>query len=106
MANSTQVSITKTEKEWEVIKSVLAPDGEKFLQKISLHIRKSVLKIKADMDKLPDSKEYDITGPVVKRPYVDNAILADIKLISVKTGIPESVIINRIIITPLLQSQP
>lgn len=106
MANSTQVSITKTKKEWEIIQAALAPDGEKFLHKVSLHIRKSVLKIKADIDKLPDSKEYDITGPVVKRPYIDNAILSDIKLISLKTGIPESVIINRIIITPLLQSKP
>jgi len=39
----------------------------------------------------------------VKRPYLDAMVIADIKLIATQLGIPESVVIDRLIMKPLLQ---
>ena len=43
---------------------------------------------------------------LTKRPYIDNEIMADIKLIALKTKLTETEVIDRLIITPLLQPQP
>lgn len=106
MSNSTQVSITRTEGEWDLILKKICPAGEDHLQAISRHIRREVLKVKNRLKEVPESVMW-MGGPTkVKRPYIDNAIIEDIKFIATKMQVTEQTVIDRLIITPLLQPQP
>jgi len=57
MGNSIQVSITRTEGEWKMIGEKISPNGEDSLRKLSIYIRKEVLKVK---NKLITIQEWGI----------------------------------------------
>lgn len=102
MSNSKQVSITRTEGEWDLILKKICPPGEDQMQAISRHIRREVLKVKNRLNEVPESVTW-MGGPSkVKRPYIDAAIIDDIKHIATKMKVSEQTVIDRLIITPLL----
>lgn len=103
MANSKQISITRTEGEWQIIKNKLYPYDEKGLPKLSMHIRKEVLKVKNKLKEVPESVVCLGGEKVEKRPYLPTHIIEDIKLIALQMKVSESTVIDRLIITPLLQ---
>jgi hypothetical protein len=106
MPNSKQVSISRTEGEWNLILKKICPPQEDQLKAISRHIRREVLKVKTKLSEMPDSVIW-MGGPtIVKRPYIDNAIIEDIKHIALIMDVSEQTVIDRLIITPLLQPQP
>lgn len=106
MSNVTQVSITRTEGEWDLILKKLCPAGDDPMKSLSKHIRREVLKIKTRVDTVPESVTW-MGGPSkVKRPWIDKTIMADIQRIALCMKVPEATVIDRLIITPLLQPQP
>lgn len=104
--SSTQIKITRTAGEWDLIIKKLCPEGREDLTLISRHIRREVLKIKNRLKEIPESVTWMGGEAVDKRPYIDNAILEDIAWIALKMHVKPSVVIDRLIITPLLQPQP
>jgi len=106
MASSKQIQITRTEGEWDLIIKKLCPAGEDQLKAISRHIRREVLKIKNRMNEVPESVTWMGGKKVEKRPYIDNSIIEDIKRIAITMQVSEQTVIDRLIITPLLQPQP
>lgn len=105
--NSTQIAIrSKTEGEWELILNKITPPGHSPMQSLSKHIRREVLKIKNRLNDVPESVTWMGGKEIIKRPYIDNSILEDIKRIAIAMKVPESTVIDRLIITPLLQPQP
>ncbi len=101
--NSKQIFITRTQGEWDFIKNKLAADGNNPLEKLSLHIRKEVLKVKNKLKEVPDEFSDIKGGNVAIRPHLPNPIIKDIQLIALQIGVTENVLIDRLIITPLLK---
>jgi len=106
MSSCTQIQITRTEGEWDLILKKIRIGSEKDTQAVSRYIRREVLKIKTRMEVVPESVTW-MGGPKIdKRFYIDNPIMDDIKLIALKMKVSEQTVIDRLIITPLLQPQP
>lgn len=104
---TTQIRICKTKGEWDMILKKIVPHDDQPLIHLSIYIRRKVLKIKNLLEEVPENSVLWMAGEKeVKRPYIDNEILADIKLIAIKTKLTETEVIDRLIITPLLQPQP
>ena len=106
---TTQIRIIKTQGEWNMILNKIVPTGnqEHSLLHLSIYIRRKVLKIKNLLEEIPEDSVLWMAGDkLTKRPYIDNEIMADIKLIALKTKLTETEVIDRLIITPLLQPQP
>lgn len=104
---TTQIKIVRTKGEWDLIKQTICPahNGRELIA-LSIFIRRKVLKIKTQLTELPESFESVKGEMVSKRPRIDNEILKDIDWIATKLQISPSTVIDRLIITPLLQSQP
>jgi len=107
MANCKQISITRTEGEWTLIRRKLVPaqDGlGQDMKCLSKHIRREVLKYKNLILDIPDNGIVKSGGEMIeKRPWIDTKCLEDIKWIATKMKVSPSVVIDRLIITPLLQ---
>lgn len=103
MANSKQISITRTKGEWLIIKKKIYPDDEKGMMKLSKHIKKEVLKVKNKLKEVPEDVICLGGEKIEKRPYLPTHIIEDIKLIALKMQVSESTVIDRLIINPLLQ---
>lgn len=103
--NSKQLFITRTEGEWEIIKKKLCTDKFKEKQpltQLSFYIRKEVLKVKNKLTTVPE-EFTEISGNLVSiRPHIPMPIYEDIKRIAITLGVSENIIIDRLIITPLL----
>lgn len=106
MASSTQIQITRTAGEWNLIMKKLCPPGDNEAKAVSLHIRRQVLKIKNRLAEIPESVTWMGGEPKNKRFYIDNSIMEDIAYIATCMKVPEQFVIDRLIITPLLQPQP
>jgi len=106
MASSTQIQITRTEGEWSLIMKKLCPPGDNASKVVSRHIRREVLKIKNRLATVPESVTWMGGDQVKKRFYIDNAIMEDITYIATCMKVSEQLVIDRLIITPLLQPQP
>jgi len=105
--NSTQISIrSRTTGEWDLIFKKITPAGDSNLQSLSKHIRREVLKVKNRLNDVPESVTWMGGEKVVMRPYLDNSIIEDIKYIAICMKVSEPEVIDRLIITPLLQPQP
>lgn len=105
-SNFTQIKITRTEGEWELILNKICPNREEEMRFVSRYIRREVLKIKNQLAEIPEIHSGIGGKTTTKRPYIDNAILEDIKLIALKLKLEPQIFIDRLIITPLLQPQP
>jgi len=105
-SNFTQVKITRTEGEWELILNKICPNRTNDMRHLSIHIRRQVLKVKHQLEEVPEIYSSIKGKTATKRPYLDNAIIEDIKLIALKLKVEPQVFIDRLIITPLLQPQP
>ena len=92
--------------EWNLILSKITPAGETSMQSLSKHIRREVLKVKNKLKEVPESVTWMGGEKKIMRPYIDNTILDDINHIAIAMRLPESDVIDRLIITPLLQPQP
>jgi len=106
---TTQIRIVKTQGEWDMIIKKIVPHNNQgqCLLHLSIYIRRKVLKIKNLLEEIPEDSVLWMAGDkLTKRPYIDNEIMADIKLIATKTKLTETEVIDRLIITPLLQPQP
>lgn len=105
--NSTQITISsRTAGEWNFIFKKITPAGDSNLQSLSKHIRREVLKVKNRLKDVPESVTWMGGAKVVKRPYLDNSIIEDIRYIATCMQIEPADVIDRLIITPLLQPQP
>jgi len=105
MPNCTQVSISRTEGEWALILNKICPPGDQPMKAMSKHIRRETLKIKTRLKELPESIVWMGGEKVEKKPWVDNSILADIDYIATTMKVSRQTVIDRLIITPLL-NQP
>jgi len=104
--NSTQIRITRTVGEWNLIFKKITPPGKPPLISLSKFIRREVLKVKNRLNDVPESVTWMGGEKKSMRPYIDNTIIEDIKHIATAMQVPESDVIDRLIITPLLQPQP
>jgi len=101
-----QIQITRTKGEWDLIVKKLVPPNKKKHECISHHIRREVLKLNARLTELPETFVY-VKGEVdTRRFYIDETIIKDIEHIATTLKLSPQIIIDRLIITPLLQSQP
>jgi hypothetical protein len=103
MSTVKQLSITRTQGEWEMIRKKLCPANQGGDMKyFSKFMRREVLKLKRRLDEIPESIVIWGGEGIEKKPYIEISVLEDIKEISVKTGVSESTIIHSLIINPLL----
>ena len=103
MANSKQVSITRTTGEWEAIEKKFKGKSP-FLIELSKHITKESLKVKNKLNESPSEVAFIAGKKIEKRPSIPCCIIDDIHLIALKLNVSPSTVIDRLIINPLLSS--
>lgn len=101
-----QIQITRTKGEWDLIVQKLVPPNKKKHECISHHIRREVLKLNTRLKELPESFIHVEGGADTRRFYIEEKIIEDIERIAIALKLTPQIIIDRLIITPLLQPQP
>ena len=105
-ASCKQIQITRTEGEWALIFKKIVPPAEKSTIAVQRHIRREVLKIKTRLKETPESITALGGRKIDKRFYIDKEIMKDIERIAIAMKVKPQIVIDRLIITPLLQPQP
>jgi hypothetical protein len=95
------VVIKKTEGEWEVIEKKIECLGRKNL---SNFLRCEIIKLNRRFTECPNCVSPSSGEKVTKRPYIPITVYKDLEKIAIKMQVPVTVVIDRLIITPILFS--
>lgn len=102
MRQTKQLSISKTKGEWELINKIVSDSGKKNLNDF---LKCEVVKLKKQYDDCPQCITKANGRKVEKRPYLPISIYCHLEILALKMKIPESAVVDKLIIQPLLNSK-